>query len=586
MKVLGIADHITCGAAIVDDGRVVAAVNEERLIRRKMVMGFPRESIKSVMGMAGLGPDQIDAIAVASTTGQFLEDYVDVDAGLFSLDEGILKSFFFTIGARSGGLRSKIPLLESIYYKIKQPIFARRLRRVRQVLREEFSFTCPVEFVTHHYAHAAAAYYASGYSDALVLTLDGAGDGHSSQVYEVKGGKWRHLISVPAFDSLGNFYAYATHLCGFKAGKHEGKVTGLSAHGKPIHRDVFDRHIQYQNGSMKNLTGVFREAALAKLKAELPSGFRREDLAASVQNLSEDITVRFVSHWIEQTGLRNVAVAGGVFANVRINQFVYEIDGVDSIFVYPAMSDEGIPAGAALARWWDGDEKTTAGPERAFDDVYLGPSYSEEEIVAALNEKQIEYSRPNDLEVEVAELLKEGKVVARFAGRMEYGPRSLGNRSILYRPDDPSVNDWLNERLSRTEFMPFAPATMMEDAERYYIGVEGAKDTARFMTITLDCSDDMKRLCPGVVHIDGTARPQLVTESDNPSYYRIIREFKRLTGLPAIVNTSFNLHEEPIVCTPHDAVRAFVIGHLDVLAIGPFIAMNPDPDAKTVHSDG
>jgi carbamoyltransferase len=322
------------------------------------------------------------------------------------------------------------------------------------------------------------------------------------------------------------------------------------------------------------------------LKAELPSGFLREDLAASVQNLSEDITVRFVSHWVEQTGLRNVAVAGGVFANVRINQFVYEIDGVDSIFVYPAMSDEGIPAGAALARWWDGDEKTTAGPERALDDVYLGPSYSEEEIIAALDEKQIEYSRPNDIEMEVAEFLKEGKVVARFAGRMEYGPRSLGNRSILYRPDDPSVNDWLNERLSRTEFMPFAPATMMEDAERYYIGVEGAKDTARFMTITLDCSDDMKRLCPGVVHIDGTARPQLVTESDNPSYYRIIREFKRLTGLPAIVNTSFNLHEEPIVCTPHDAVRAFVIGHLDVLAIGPFIAMNPDPDAKTVHSDG
>jgi carbamoyltransferase len=181
---------------------------------------------------------------------------------------------------------------------------------------------------------------------------------------------------------------------------------------------------------------------------------------------------------------------------------------------------------------------------------------------------------------EIAALISEGYVVARVVGRMEYGPRALGNRSILYRPDDPSVNDWLNERLKRTEFMPFAPSTLAEDADQCFRNMEGARDTARFMTITFDCTDEMRRSCPGVVHVDGTARPQVVSESDNPSYYAILKEFKRLTGLSSIVNTSFNIHEEPIVCTPEDALRAFQIGHLDVLAIGPFLVENPAAEAR------
>ena len=299
------------------------------------------------------------------------------------------------------------------------------------------------------------------------------------------------------------------------------------------------------------------------------------DLAASIQELSEDITVRYVTHWIEKTGLHNVGVAGGVFANVLINQKVYEIDGVDSVFPYPAMSDEGIAGGAALVRFHEKAAKGESKPAKAFDTVYLGPSFSEEEIAAALDAKDVEYTRPENLEQEVARLLSENYVVARFAGKMEYGPRALGNRSILYRPDDPSVNDWLNQRLNRTEFMPFAPATIMENAERCYPHVAGVKDAARFMTVTQDCSEEMKRSCGGVVHVDGTARPQLVLEQDNPGYYKIIQEFEKLTGLPAIVNTSFNLHEEPIVCNPEDAVRGFLMGNLDVLAIGPFLAMNP-----------
>ena len=242
------------------------------------------------------------------------------------------------------------------------------------------------------------------------------------------------------------------------------------------------------------------------------------------------------------------------------------------------MSDEGIAAGAALTQWARANPEAATKGVKCFDHVYLGHEYSDDEVEEALKTSGIEFSRPGNPEAEIARLVAEGYVVARVAGRMEYGPRALGNRSILYRPDEPEVNDWLNKRLKRTEFMPFAPAALAEDADRYFIGVDGAHDTARFMTITFDCTELMKQTCPGVVHVDGTARPQLVSESDNPSYYRIIKEFKRLTGLSCMVNTSFNIHEEPIVYTPHDAIRAFQKGHLDALAIGPFLAMNAQSD--------
>jgi carbamoyltransferase len=241
------------------------------------------------------------------------------------------------------------------------------------------------------------------------------------------------------------------------------------------------------------------------------------------------------------------------------------------------MSDEGLCVGAAYAMW---SEMLAAsggnGPvPPVISDVYSGPEYSEQDIRQALESCGLAYDRPNRLEHEVARLLADGYVVARFHGRMEYGPRALGNRSILYHPTDRSVNDWLNKNLVRTEFMPFAPATLYEDAEHCYVNMKGAKDAARFMTITFECTPWMQDVCQGVVHLDGTARPQLVREQDNPSYYRILSEFKKITGIPSVINTSFNMHEEPIVCSPHDAIRAFKLGHLDYLAIGPFLIKCP-----------
>jgi carbamoyltransferase len=572
VKVLGITDHYISGAALVEDGRLLAAVSEERLDRRKMVMGWPRRSIASVLETAGVKPEEVDRVAVASRWGHFLDELVDFSDGVFGVDEGAVKNLFFAIGSNLASLRSRVPVLERLYYDLRKPVFARRQRRIREVLAAELGIRCPVEFVWHHHAHAASAYYASGYRDALVMTLDGSGDGHSSHVYDVQGGRWKHLHSVPSFDGLGNYYGYVTHLCGFKTGKHEGKVTGLAAYGQDRYRDVLERFIRYQDGTMVNVGNAFRSGALDKLRKALPPDFTREDLAASIQLHAERIATRYVDHWRARTGRRNVALAGGVHANVKINQRIHELPEVDSTFVYPGMSDEGLAAGAALLLHAQKRPGPPLQGERCFDHVYLGPEFSERQMAEALDAQGIEYEHVPEGEAAIARLISEGYVVARMAGRMEHGPRALGNRSILYRPDDPAVNDWLNERLQRTEFMPFAPATLAEDARLCFEGIDGAEDAARFMTITFDCTKHMQESCPGVVHIDGTARPQLVGEKDNPSYYRIIREFKRLTGLSSIVNTSFNIHEEPIVCTPEDAIRAFLIGHLDVLALGPFIA--------------
>lgn len=583
MIILGISDHYMSGAAIIIDGRIVSAVAEERLVRRKMVMGFPWKSIKKAMEIANVKPKDLTEVAVASDWGHFLKRYVDFSDGAFGVKETFLRSLFFRVGSQISFLRSKLPFLEKLYYDLRKPAFEKRRQAIRQAMQLDFGIEAPVTFVSHHLCHAAGAYYASGYDDALVATLDGAGDGDSSHVYSVKNGRFELLHNVPSFDSLGDYYGYVTQICGFKAGKHEGKITGLAAFGKPSLRHVFEAFFQYKDGSMRNIGNCFRHAALRKLKRALPAGYKREDLAATIQDLSEDVATSYVGHWCRKTGHRNVALAGGVFANVKINQRVLETAGISSVFVFPAMSDEGIAAGAALVR--HAEQKGWEPQARAcIDHVYLGPEFSNEEIEKALGVAEVAFSKSDDMAKELAKLLADGKVVARFAGRMEYGPRALGNRSILYRPDSPSVNDWLNERLQRTEFMPFAPSTLAEDAACYFVGIEGAENTARFMTITFDCTEVMKKACPGVVHVDGTARPQVVHAHDNPEFHGIISEFKRLTGLSCIVNTSFNIHEEPIVCTPEDAIRAFKMGRLDVLAIGPFIAINPAVMAKDAEA--
>jgi carbamoyltransferase len=578
MLILGITDGQTSGAALVADGKIIAAINEERLARLKQARGFPRASIQAVLQMTGVALNDIVAVAVAQTNMEFRNEVAGWN-GWFEERQDVEDShnLFFNVASRFGSLANKIPASKKLYYAMRRPSYEERRRRIREVMQNEFGIHAPVRFCDHHYTHAASAYYTSGFDEALVVTMDGGGDGSSSHVYIGKNGKLETLSKVDSYDSLGNYYAYVTAICGYKAKRHEGKITGLAAHGQPIYYDVLNSLIGYSEGRTVNKGEVLFGSALKKIRKIIGEDFKKEDLAASVQKLSEDLCQEYVRYWLEKTGCRHLALAGGVFANVRINQELHKLDGVDEIFIHPGMSDEGLAVGAAMTLWaaLAHDQGITATPRTPLKDVYLGYEFSEPEIEAALRKAGHRYEYHSNIEQEIAALLAAGHVVARFNGRLEYGPRALGNRSILYQPTDPTVNDWLNKNLVRTEFMPFAPSTMAEYAEQCFADVKGAKNAARFMTITFDCTGWMKKHCGGVVHKDGTARPQLVREEDNPSYYRILEGFYKLTGLPSVINTSFNMHEEPIVCTPDDAIRAFEQGHLDYLALGNFLLKQP-----------
>lgn len=570
MNILGVTDGITCGAAAVHGGRVLAAVNEERLVRKKMAFGFPTNAIREVMRLAGWHARDVDQIVVATRNNYFTGHGTREWNGWFEAKtDRSLRSAIFALASVLGP-GGQVPAVQKLYFKARAPIFVQRRARIADILRTEYGLRPRPAFVNHHYAHAASAYWTSGFEDALVVTLDGGGDGASSHVYAVRGGKFQRLNEISSYDSLGNYYAYITAICGFKAQKHEGKITGLAAYGEPRYVDLLDRMISYRDGRIHNLGKVMFRGALRSIQRRLPPGYRREDLAASIQVHCERIVTEYVRYWLRRTGLRDVALAGGVFANVKINQRVHELDEVRRVFIHPGMDDGGLAVGAALLAARPDDNE----PLR---DVYLGPEYTALEIEQAVRRADFPCLAVQNIEAEIARLLAGGFVVARFNGRMEYGPRALGNRSILYTPTDPSVNDWLNKNLRRTEFMPFAPSTLEEEGARCYDGLAGGETAARFMTITFQCTDWMRRHCPGVVHRDGTARPQLVARDVNPSYHAIIEEFRRLTGLPTIINTSFNIHEEPIVCSPDDAIRAFSIGHLDYLAIGNFILRNPMP---------
>jgi len=578
MKILGITDGQTSGAVILDCGRVLAAINEERIVRLKQARGFPRSSIRAVLEMSNLKPEEIDGVAIAGLDQHFQNEVTEWD-GWFEERAKLKepKNYFFRLASSFGFFVPYIPPLRTLYYKIRAPIYANRREKIRHIIKDEFGIEAPIKFYHHHKCHAASAYYPSGFQDALVVTMDGGGDTHSSHIYTGIKGKLELVKEVSSYDSLGNYYAYITAICGYKSKRHEGKITGLAAYGKPEYLTTLSKFIDFDADQTRNKGKVLFNKALAKLRASFPPDFKKQDLASSIQLLSEDICRKYIGYWHEKTGLKNIVMAGGIFANVKINQRIHEIPTVERLLIHPGMSDEGLAVGAAYCMAADDDRDFDYSKfNTPLTDVYFGYEYSNDEIKEAIDRSSFEAKYHENIEAEVAALLKEGFVVARFNGRLEYGPRALGNRSILYQPTDPTVNDWLNEDLKRTEFMPFAPATLMEHAGDNYLNLKGAEDPARFMTITFDCTDSMRKTCPGVVHIDGTARPQLVVKEQNPSFYRIIEEYMKLTGIPSIINTSFNIHEEPIVCTPSDAIRAFEIGHLDYLAIGNFLIRNPN----------
>lgn len=605
MKVLGISPlDKDATVTIVEDGRILYAAAEERFTRVKLQDGFPWQALQDGLDATGTAIEEIDRVAypfltydeetrlfeknLAKERDFLTETEVNATAeelraararvplgrpavpGLADPDErmekGLLKSVAYRMLGAEGVVSRNVAKRGSERWGKDASAFHQRWQLELEGALSELGLAGKLKRVEHHLSHAANAFFTSGFDEALVVTLDGYGSGLAGSISVGRGGTIERVHNLEYPHSLGTFYESVTSALGFKPSRHEGKIVGLAAYGDPeVLGDVLRRRFVQDDGGFRIVET--NNVYFARL---LSTQFPKIDVAAAYQRVLEEVAVAYVTRHLRRTGLRNVVLSGGVVANVKLNQRLREIDGVERIFIHPNMGDGGCGTGAALLEF-AGSEETS----RRLNDVYLGPCFSPAQIADALRRAQLPFTHYAPIEPRIAMLLASGKVVARFDGRMEYGPRALGHRSILYHAKEPEVNQWLNQRLGRTEFMPFAPATLYEHRDACYRNVDGADYAAEFMTITFDCTDQMKRDCPAAVHVDGTARPQLVSAQNSPGFHRLLTEYHRLTGVPSVINTSFNMHEEPIVCTPDDAVRAFLQGNLDYLAIGEFLVEHP-----------
>lgn len=574
MIVLGICDSQDSGAALFLDGRLVAAVNEERLNRKKLWGGFPAQSIHAVLRLGGVEAKDVEAVVLGTriTPNLAARAFRGIHQGLRrgSGQFGYLLNAFITYQVAARSL--KVP--EKLEAAAARAVLAKDLRRL--------GIRAPLHSVDHHLAHAASAWATCPFDQALVVTVDGLGDGLGLSVrIGQRGHGLTPVHDESGYSALTLYYSRLTEVLGFTPIKDEGKVNALAAYTTEYPALELARSLlQVRDGrfsTMNHLVPAYKDRPpYAHMK-----NWTREQVAASFQKHLEDVMREFLRHWLRKTGMRNVCFAGGLFANVKLNQRVAAMDEVDGVYIFPHMGDGGLAVGGVLA--WLGKD-----PE-VLDNLYLGPEATEAEMLEALEKSGLPFVRPADIEVAVAQALAAGKVVARCDGRMEFGPRALGNRSILVQATDPTTIDWLNTRLKRSPFMPFAPSLLDSEYDSLMVGGRKGFHTAQYMNIAFDVTDRMMTLCPGGVHVDGTARPQRVTDQAAPRFAKILREYLKLTGLPAVINTSFNMHEEPIVCTPGDACEAFRRAALDHLALGPFLVSQAtgreDPGSRAATAD-
>jgi carbamoyltransferase len=566
------------GVALLKNGEVIFASDEERFSRMKNDGLFPYQALEAMYKETGITPKDITYVAMPDRKPIWQ---------LRKVIKYIAKTYFETGVFTSNYLRESL----------------KRTLQLKRIVPENLSH-CRVFFVEHHLAHAASVYYSSPWENSTIITIDGSGDFSMSGIVGIgKRNKIDIIKRLNGFYSPGIYYMIITEILGFISGRHEGKVTGLAAFGK--HNSELEKHFEYflqykkdkldfysknvafeiddyiskhwVNGYNPELgTGSIAEQEYMKIKQQQLSTFRvhftnhtKEDIAYAAQNRLEEVVTEHIEAVVQETKVKNVCVAGGIFANVKLNQKIKELYCVNNLFVYPAMNDSGLSVGSALHVYHSVLKNDFKG--KVIKDLYLGiDSKNNDEVESLLKNKKIQFQQVDNIELKIAQALSSNKIVAHFFGRSEYGPRALGNRSIFAPATNTNVNDSLNKKLNRTEFMPFAPILLAEDANELISDWNEDEQNTRFMTITNNVTPKMKEIAPAIVHIDGTARPQIIKLSDNERVYNILKEYKRITNIPVLVNTSFNLHEEPIVNTPEDALKVLEQKAVDVLVINNF----------------
>ncbi|OGD91588.1 hypothetical protein A3D81_00565 [Candidatus Curtissbacteria bacterium RIFCSPHIGHO2_02_FULL_40_17] len=591
MVVFGINEAHNASCALAVDGEIIAAAQEERFSRIKNHFGTPYKAIEFCLNFAKIQAQDVDLIVFSGGVPTFLTSLassgLEAPRLLPLLKAG--KNIHLSLRKLILATEYQFPKLRGLdkatiepYYKISQKIF---FPKTAKILSTKYDFdNRKFTYLDHHTAHAYSALYASGftqlYDRILVITCDGGGDGLSATISVYIKGSIKRIASSTQDNSLGCFYGCITDILGMKPLEHEYKVMGLAPYPQNLEDasvyDFLKTVISFDKKTLSWKTVVASDNLNRYLREHLPR-YRFDHLASATQRLTEELLVRWVQAAIEKTGLGNVVFGGGVAQNVKANQKIAALHGVKNFFAMPSAGDESNSIGAA---YWGSrhiDPKTRLKPLK---NLYLGPSYSNQTVKKSISKNRLgkNYSVKylKNPEGKIAQLLASGQIIARHTGRMEFGARALGNRSILADPTVPGLVNKINRQIKSRDFwMPFAPTILKEDASRYLVNPK--KLQAPFMTLAFDTEPKLRKDITAAIHpFDYTSRPQILTKEGNPTYYQLLKNFKKLTGRGVILNTSFNLHGEPIVCSPDDALSTLKNSGLKYLAIENYLVEKND----------
>ena len=575
MRILGIHDGHSASAALIENGVVLAAVQEERLSRHKNQGGFPELAIRDVLDMTGLASKDIDMAAFSGYGKSNVKTREDIMASFLQKIEPKQKGILKHAGHMLRVFTSKDGQREA---KQKH----RQKKRMEPLLDMGFS-TKGVTFVEHHLCHAATAYYGQPKRNdpILVITVDAAGDSLCATVNKGKNGKIERIAQIPSTDSVAILYSLFTYLMGFVPLEHEYKLMGLAPYAENSGRtdEVFNYLSSLFNFPQSNPLVWQRNSGVVdtfKIGPELKTfiQYRRFDhIAGGLQRFIETFFLQWIGQVVKQTGIRRLALSGGLFMNVKLNKLIMEMPEVESLFVCPSCGDETNSIGAA---WAACSQMSGANKEPvsipALGPIYFGREFSQAQVDSAVASygfsKNVKWKTCEDIESECAGLLAEGKVVARCKGRMEFGARALGNRSILANPNSWKAVKVINEMIKMRDFwMPFAPSMLAEHADKYIVNPKQIH--APYMIMAFDTKKDKLDNIVAAIHpYDESCRPQVMEASWNPDYHRLIQAYMELTGEAVILNTSLNLHGLPMVCSPEDALYVFDNSGLEYLALG------------------
>ncbi len=575
MNIVGYLHGRDPSACLLRDGKIVAYVEEERLIRQKHATGiFPIRSIELCLKQGGVSPRDVDCFAFGYDAPRFS------NGEIANFYESINRTYPPDPATRSWQLtnlrKHSIAALQS---RLDFELLRHFGTKERNLLR----------FYPHHRAHAAAAFHLAPFDEGLVLILDGSGDHQCTTIWHGCGNVLNLLYEINIPHSLGWFYSAATEYLGFEAYDGEYKVMGLAAYGRPnavLRKAIscmlasgpaaFDYTLEckYIHCGPHSYSGRFTDHLIDLLGFPPRSQYEpltavHEDFAYETQLSLEETVLRLLRHFRRITGLKNLCVGGGVAQNVKMNGRIHDEQLFDQIFIFPIPSDSGTSVGAALGVFQD---ETGRLPSERFSHVYWGPSYSDAEIETELLSCGVPYQRVENIIEITAVLLCSGHIVGWFQGGMEGGPRALGARSILADPRSAKSRDLVNQAIKYREYWrPFCPSLTEESAFRFV----KSPCSAPFMIMAFAATDEASDAIPAVVHVDGTMRVQTVDPTSNPQFYQLLKAFEAKAGVGVLLNTSFNIKGEPMVCSPKDALRTFWSTGLDALAIGNFLLTKP-----------